>query len=104
MSSVLVVVIAVRGVTMFAVNIVDVVFMLDGFVAAICAVIVVMRLGLDVRFERALVVVPIVLVMKVPVMQVVDVVGVGHSDVTTIGVVVVLVVLVNGVGFSHGDT
>ncbi len=97
----LVVVIVVRCVPVLAVEVVDVIAVCDGLVAAALAVGVVVNLGDHVGVQGVLVVVVAVQMVRVAVMQVVDVAVVLHRDVAAGRRVLVIVIGVRRVG-GHG--
>jgi hypothetical protein len=87
-----------RRVSVCAVEVVDVILMGDGLMSATIPVGVVVNLGGDVSAHRVLVVVIPVQVMRMPVMEVVDVAFMLHRDVATGWPVVVIMVRVCRVG------
>ena len=93
---VLVVVVAVSGVPVAVVQVVDVVAVGDGLVPAAFAVRMVAVILGDGVGALALIPVAAVLAMDVTIVEVVDMVVVGHAGVTTIGAVGVGVGLVSG--------
>lgn len=98
----LVVVVAVLGVAVTIVDVVHVAVMLQGVVAAVRAVCMVMWGGDDVDAGQVVLIdMVVVLVMGVAVMQVVDVPVVLHRRVTAVGAVRVDVVFVDGAGGTH---
>ena len=101
--SVLVDVVAVDGVAMAVVEVVDVAIVFDGLVAAVGAMgVVVVGVGDAGAGTVAFVVVAIVFVVDVAVVEVVDVTVVDGRGVTAFRVVNVGVVVMNGVS-GHGD-
>ncbi len=100
--SVLVVVPVMGGVAMPVVDEVHVAIVLDGFVSAVTAVLVVMARVFDMG-EWMLVVMAFVLAVGVPVMDVIHMSVVVDSDMATVGPVDVSVILMKGVfGCGHG--
>ena len=97
----LVVVIVVLGVPVRAVDVVDVIAVRDGLMPASVAMGVVMDLGEYVSARRVFVVVVSVRMVRMAVMQVIDVAIVVHRDVAAGRPVPVIVVGVGRVG-SHG--
>jgi hypothetical protein len=93
----------VEGVTVAVMEVVDVVAVRNGFVAAARAVLVVTVVGVLGVHVAALVPVPVVQVMHVTVVEVVGVLAVGDRRVPATGAVLMGVVLVNGVGGGHDD-
>lgn len=94
----LVVVIAVQGVPVRAVEVVDVIAVLDSLMPASIAMGVVMNLGEHVSARRVFVVMVAVQMVRMAVMQVIDVAIVFHRDVAARGPVPVIVVGVGRVG------
>ena len=90
--------IAVRGVAVRPVQIVDVIAVLDGLVSATLAVGVVVDLGDHVLVQRVLVVMVAVQMVRMTVMQVVDVAVVLHRDVAAGRPVLVVMIGVGRVG------
>ena len=84
----------VEGVAVAVVDVVHVVVVRDGDVAATRAVLVVVALVDDVTGGLALVPVAVVLAVEVAVVDIVDVVAVGDGDVAAVGAVLVVVVVV----------
>jgi len=99
---VLVVVVAVGGVAVLSVDVIDMVAVLDGLVSAVGAVLVLVDLGGDVSLDPVLVVVALVLVMDMPVVDVVDVAVVLERDVSAVRGVLVRVLGVDVVRDGHG--
>jgi hypothetical protein len=99
---VLVVVLAVRGVAMTVVDVVDMIRVRDRHVTATLAVGVVVRPVLFVAVRFALVEMTVVLAVDVPVVDVVDVVAVRHPDVSAALAVDVGVFAVLDVARCHG--
>lgn len=97
----LVVVIAVRCVPVFAVDVVDVIVVLDGLMPAPIAMGVVMHLGDHVSGQRVLVVVVPVQMVRMAVMQVVDVAVVLHRNMAAGRRVPMVVIGVRRMG-AHG--
>ncbi len=101
----LVVVIAVFGVTVTVVHVVDVVTVRHRVVPAVGPVHVVMGAGNDVDvIEGALVVVVAMAVVRMPVVEVVDVAIVFDGDVAAVGPVHVCVRVMGGAGSWHRFT
>jgi hypothetical protein len=96
---VLVPVVAVGGVAMSVVQIVHVIAVLDGLVAAAGPVLVLVVLVDEVRAGVALVPMTFVFPMYVAVMEVVRVVSVGDSDVAAAGAMLVRVLAMLSVSF-----
>ena len=94
MGSVLVPVVAVRGVTVPVVHIVGVVVVTDGLVATALAVLVLVCRVRDVRVRCAFVPMTVVLTMGMTVVEIVGVVVVANGHVPAIGVVGMGVVVV----------
>lgn len=93
-----VVVIAMRRVSVFTVEVVDVIAMRDGLVSTTLTVSVVVNLGLHVSIRGVLVVVVPVQVVRMTVVQVVDVAIMLHGNVAAGRPVAVVVIGVGRVG------
>jgi len=98
---VLVVVIPVHRVPVCAVEIVDVILVRDGLVPATVAVGVVVNLGGDVSAYRVLVVMVVVQVVRMTIVEVVDVAIMFHGDVAAGRPMVMVVIGMCRVG-GHG--
>lgn len=91
----LVVVVAVSGMTMLTVQVVDVVTVLDGLMATAGAVGMVMHLRGHVGIDLMFVVVAVMLVVRVPIVQVVDMALVLDRDMSAVVRVLMAMSVVN---------